>query len=257
MRSIIFLLFLLPIFGACKKKPSAESVKSDSKPQREPALRSEIQAWPSPYWTAKGKIYVSIAGNNMPVNITLRAEEGKMLWFSASAFGLMEVARGRIDRDSVRILDKFNNRCFRSRLSGLGSYLPVALSIKQLQHFLMGRVFWDSLEAGRQRVSSDSSFMQGTQAGVAFSASIFKQFQLVRASANMGQTANVSMENNSFKDVSGFPIAFGKEINSRSENSGKTNDSKIRIEFSRFEFLKAAPEFDFSLPEDCTPMEIK
>ena len=257
MRSIILLLLLISFAGACKKKHTTETVKSETKQQREPALRSDIQAWPSPYWMAKGKVYVSIAGNNMPVNITLRAEEGKMLWFSASAFGLMEVARGRIDRDSVRILDKFNNRCFRSRLSGLGSYLPITLSIKQLQHFLMGRVFWDSLEAGRQRLASDSSFMEGTQAGVAFSASIFKQFQLVRASAKMGQTGMVSMENNNFKDVSGFPIAFGKEINSRSENSGKTNDSKIRIEFSRFEFLKAAPEFDFSLPEDCTPMEIK
>jgi hypothetical protein len=257
MRSIIVLLLLLSFAGACKKKANTETLKSETKQQREPALRSDIQAWPSPYWTAKGKVYVNISGNNMPVNITLRAEEGKVLWFSASAFGLMEVARGRVDRDSIRILDKFNNRCFRSNLTGLGSYLPVALSIKQLQHFLMGRVFWDSLEAGRRRVSSDTSFMQGNQAGVAFSASIFKQFQLLRASAEMGPAAMVTMENNSFKDVSGFPIAFGKEVNSRSENSGKTNDSKIRIEFSRFEFLKSAPDFEFSLPEDCVPMEIK
>ncbi len=253
----IFVVILLLLFSAaCKRKTAGPEKESSSIPLKKPAIRSEIQSWPSPWWTAKGKIFVSLAGNNIPVNLTLRAEEGKAIWFSASAFGLMEVARGRLDKDSVRILDKFNNRCLRSGMQGLGTYLPVAMGIKQFQHFLMGRVFWDSLEAGQRNLLGDTIRVKGSQAGVDFSADLLNKFQLLKAFARLGD-ARINLENKDFRQASGFPVAFSKELSSVVESEGKMQEAKIRIEFTRFEFLQQAPDLEFSLPADCSPMELK
>ena len=253
MRTILIIVLTGAVF-ACKQKKT--SVKDSIPSGKQAALQSEIQAWPSPWWTAKGKVYVNMCGNQIPVNLTLRAEQGKALWFSASAFGLMEVARGKVDQDSVRILDKFNNRCIRSGLQGLGNYLPVSMGIHQLQHFLMGRVFWDSLEAGNRSMKNDTLKIGGFQSGVRYNADILAKFNLIKADASL-EGADINLKNTDFRDISGFPVAFGKELRSRTEFQGKTQEAGIRIEFSRFEFLQKAPDLDFALPEDCTPMELK
>jgi hypothetical protein len=254
MMRIILIIILTGAVFACKQKKTKtqDSISSEKKP----ALQSEIQAWPSPYWSAKGKVYIQMGGSNIPVNLSLRAEQGKALWFSASAFGLMEVARGKVDQDSVRILDKFNNRCIRSGLQGLGNYLPVSMGIHQLQHFLMGRVFWDSLEAGNRLMKNDTLKISGLQAGVRYTADIMAKFNLIKADASL-EGADINLKNNDFRDISGFPVAFDKELRSRTEFQGKTQEAGIRIDFSRFEFLQKAPDLDFALPDDCTPMELK
>lgn len=253
MRILVIFLLTGATFACRQKKPKQAEAAAAEKKQ---AMRMEAQAWPSPYWSAKGKIYIQMAGSSIPVNLSLRSEQGKAIWFSASAFGLMEVARGKVDRDSVRILDKFNNRCIRTGLSGLGNYLPVSMGILQLQHFLMGRVFWDSLETGNRLQLSDTLKISGSQSGVAYTADILARFNLIRAKARL-EAAEVNLQNRDFRDVSGFPVAFGKEVKSRSESQGRVQESGVRIEFSRFEFLQKAPDLDFSLPDDCTPMELK
>ncbi len=221
-----------------------------------PALKSEIQAWPAAWWTAKGKVYVNMGGSQIPVNLTIRSEEGKAIWFSASAFGLMEVARGRVDQDSVRILDKFNNRCIRTGLNGIGNYLPVGMGLKQLQHFLMGRVFWDSLEAGKKIIQNDTVRISGQQAGVQYAADVLGKFNLIKADAKL-EGAEINLQNQDFRQISGFPVAFRKELKSRISSDGKMQEAGIRIEYSRFEFLQQAPDMEFSLPDDCTPMDLK
>jgi hypothetical protein len=253
MRFLPILFFLTAALACRQKKPLTPS---SGESEKKPAIRTEVQAWPSPWWSAKGKVYLQMGGSTIPVNLSLRSEEGNAIWFSASAFGLMEVARGKIDRDSVRILDKFNNRCIRTGLQGLGNYLPVSMGIRQLQHFLMGRVFWDSLEAGNRLVRNDTLRISGMQSGVRYAADILGKFNLVNAEASL-ESAGVSLQNRDFRDVSGFPVAFGKEVRSSTEIQGQKQEAGFRIEYSRFEFLQKAPDLEFSLPGDCTPMELK
>ena len=255
MRFILLMVFLGGLVS-CKKKTAGPMPELPSVPVRVPAIRSEMQAWPSPFWTAKGKIYLNMGGNSIPVNLSLRAEEGKAIWFSATAFGLLEVARGRVDQDSVRILDKVNNRCYRSGLNGLGAYLPVSMGIRHLQHFLMGRIFWDSLEAGKRNTAGDTLRLNGQQAGVDFSADLFQKFSLLKAKASI-QAAEVNLENRDFRMVSGYPVAFYRDLRSRYEQGGQVSEAGLKMEYSRFDFVSAPPDMEFSLPPDCRPMELK
>lgn len=248
----IFLLFLV----SCKVGKKTASSPSAG-PEKVKALQTEFQSWPSPWWTAKGKLTLNMGGNRFPVNISLRAEEGKVIWFSASAFGLLEVGRGRIDGDSVRILDKINNRCIRTDLKGLGNYFPATSGLRQLQHFLMGRVFWDSLESSQSSLKTDTTLISGRQGSVTYKAKLYRKFQLLEAQAGLDEGIRIQLSNQDFRTISGFPVAFQKELMSHQEQNGKITENGLKIEFSRFEFVQQAPDFDFSLPPDCQPMELK
>jgi hypothetical protein len=204
---------------------------------------------------------LDLGGSSIPVNLTIRAEQQKYIWFSANAMGLVEVARGRIDKDSVRVVDKFNNRCYVGGMDGLGAFLPIPLEIKQLQHFLMGKVFWDSLATGKLTTVGDSSLMQGEQSETSFFAKIYKKYNLTTASARiLPSNSFINLQNDDFRPIhsSGYLVAFQKRIQSGyPEENGKMKESKVRIEFSKFEFVSEPPDFSFELPSDCIRQVLK
>lgn len=253
-------LLLLAVVFSCGKKKDAKpnSAITSEKKEQPPAIVSEFIAWPQNYWVAKAKVNLNMHGNSFSVNLTLRAERDKCIWFSANAMGLLEIARGKIDTDSARILDKFHNTCYVGGVDGLGAFLPVPMQLSQLQHFLMGKVFWDSLAAGQKRISGDTSFLAGSQGDASFRARILQKYNLLDANASLSNNdASVSLLNTNFKPVSGFPVAFKKEVQSRIKEDGKLNETQIRIEFTKFEFVAEKPDMDFELPYDCERKVIK
>lgn len=255
-------IVLLSILGmgsfSCKKKDNSNGKEKgkSSEVNREPALILEQQQWPQEYWTAKAKISITHPQMNVSFNMTLRAERNKQIWFSANAFGLMEVARGLVDKDSVRVWDKFNNRCMIGNLDVLQGYVPIPLGLGQLQHFLMGRVFWDSLVAGKLEVRGDSSFVKGSQGGIDFKASIWQKYMLHKAKATDPQL-EVSLENRNFKPISNTLISFDKTLTSSQTENGKTQNTGLKIEFTKFEFLNSKPDFTLELPEDCQKQPLR
>jgi hypothetical protein len=252
------LLFAVAVSCGKKKEPKSSSVGVTEKREQPPAILSEFIAWPQNYWVAKAKVNLTMQGNSFTVNLTLRAERDKCIWFSANAMGLLEIARGKIDADSARFLDKFHNTCYVGDLNGLGEFLPVPLKLSQLQHFLMGKVFWDSLAAGQKRINGDTSFLSGVQGDASFRARILQKYNLIDANAALSNNdASVSLLNTNFKPVSGFPVAFKKEVQSRVKEDGKLNETQIRIEFTKFEFVAEKPDLDFELPSDCERKVIK
>ena len=252
-------MLLLAVAVSCgKKKETKPSADGTQKGVQLPAILSEFIAWPQNYWVAKAKVNLTMQGNSFSVNLTLRAERDKCIWFSANAMGLLEIARGKIDADSAKLLDKFHNTCYVGGVDGLGAFLPVPMKLSQLQHFLMGKVFWDSLAAGQKRISGDTSFLAGSQGDASFRARILQKYNLLDANAALSNNdASVSLVNTNFKPVSGFPVAFKKEVQSRTKEDGKLNETQIRIEFTKFEFVAEKPDMDFELPSDCDRKVIK
>ncbi len=255
---MIWLLLIAVAFSCGKKKEAKPADDATVKKELPPAILSEFVAWPQNYWIAKAKVNLTMQGNSFSVNLTIRAERDKCIWFSANAMGLLEIARGKIDTDSARLLDKFHNTCYVGGVDGLGAFLPVPMKLSQLQHFLMGKVFWDSLAAGQKRISGDTSFLAGNQGDALFRARILQKYNLLDANAALSNNeATVSLKNTNFKPVSGFPVAFQKEVASSVKEEGKLNETKIRIEFTRFEFVAERPDLDFELPSDCERKVIK
>ena len=250
-------LMILASFSCKKKtKTSGEGATNSSSESKIPALKMVHDNWPQEYWTAKAKININHPGMNVSFNMTLRAEKNKQIWFSANAFGLMEVARGLVDNDSIRVWDKFNNRCLTGDLSALQGYVPITLDQRQLQHFLMGRVFWDSLTGGKIEEKGDSSYLMGSQGGINFKANIWQKYLLHKAFATDPQF-EVSLTNQNFKLISNILIPFEKSLQSNTTEDGKVQASSLKIEFTKFEFLNSKPDFSLELPADCQRQAIR
>jgi hypothetical protein len=247
-------------FSACKRKQKGSELKASKVlAPRDTALKSQFADWPHPYWTAKAKVSVKMGGNSIPVNLSIRAEKGKKIWFSATALGIMEVARGLLDQDSVRIWDKINGKCYANASGSLGQMLPVQMDVVQLQHFFMGRVFWDSLSLPQKKMLNDTLQVGGAQGNVQYKAAIWQNFLLCTARAIVSDpNGEVQLENTQFKDVSGYQVAYKKQIQSRfTDAKGEASDHSLKWEFSKFNFVPESPDFSFSFPEDCQRTELK
>lgn len=261
IRTILVATLILLSFSACKRKKGNGGVKTAGKSDslgRVAPLKTQWAEWPENFWTAKAKVSLQHPKMNVSFQMSIRCEKNECLWFSAQALGLFEVARGRINKDSMVVFDKINNRCMVGDLSTLENYVPFPMSIGQLQHFLMGRVFWDSLYVDERRVVDDSTFISGSQGDVWYSAAIGKQYFLTRAEAKSEETrAKVLMQNLLFKPIGNTLVAHRKEISSSQLVEGKPENSNIQIEFTRFEFVNKRPEMDLEIPKGCERQVIR
>lgn len=247
-------------FSACKKgnKSTSGDNREAGSEKGLPTLISETGTWPTPYWTAKAKVSIEHPGTNLSFNMVFRAEQGKALWFSANAFGLMEVARGMVTEDSVIALDKFNNQCYTGGTQSLKNYVPFQMGLSQLQHFLMGRVFWDSLGLNGMRQVGDSTYVDGVQDDTKFSVATWQKYFLHRATLNQnGGQMSLNLENTDFRQVGPTKIGFNKQLNSSQMVDKKEEKSSLKIEFSKFEFVSNRPEMPLDLPSDCERKPIR
>jgi hypothetical protein len=249
------LIFTVLPFWSCKKKGPSQT---DDKPQTEakknpPALLMERDPWPLPYWTAKAKINLNHPGMNVSFSMTLRAEKDKQIWFSAQAFGLLEVARCLITQDSMKVWDKFNNRCMLGSHKKIEEFLPVSLGISQLQYFLMGRVFWDSLSFGIKDQRADSLLYKGQNGPFGFEAKVWQKYLLHTARAwDETSKSGLQLVNQNFKQSGNSLIPMNKDLKSSEWKNGKEEKSEVQIEFTKFEFTANKPVFELELPQDCS-----
>jgi hypothetical protein len=256
---LVYLLAVLSGLSACKStKKSKDASKQAAVPAEKPAIKSSFDAWPTPYWTAKAKVTVLVGDNNIPVSVTMRAIENEAVWFSAQALGLLEVARGRIDRDSVRIWDKMNSRCYYGASNELGALFPVSVELRHMQHLLMGRVFWDSLTAGERIARNDTQLVSGSLGELNYSVELFQTYRLLIAQGkNADSRFEVFMQNEDFKMVKDYPVSFKKEIRSLSRERGEIQQNKVKIEFNRFDFVDEKPETTLDIPSSVNRIPIR
>ena len=257
---MVMTTFIAFSFSACKKgSKSADGGNKKTETEKAlPTLKSETGLWPTPYWTAKAKISIDHPGTNLSFNMVIRAEQGKALWFSANAFGLLEVARGIVTEDSVLALDKFNNQCYTGGTHSLKNYVPFQMGLNQLQHFLMGRVFWDSLSLNGIRQVGDSTYIDGIQDDTRFSVATWQKYFLHKATLNQGDgQMKLFLENLDFRNVGQTKIGFSKTLNSSQVVENKQEKSSLKIEFTKFEFVTERPEMPLDLPTDCERKAIR
>jgi hypothetical protein len=249
----LFGVCFLVLISSCKRKSAGLPTQaiSEKKAEKPVYTKTDLAQWPTSNWTAKAKISLQHPGLNVSFQMNMRAIQNKAIWFSATAFGIMEVARGMVTQDSIFALDKINNRFYIGGLEGLESYVPIPLGLGQLQHFMMGRVFWDSLLVGKYENVGDSTYINGRLGDISFASSIYQKYFLHKASVVQPQgSAQIQLVNDQFKINQGTQIAFRKQLKTQVVENGKTQQSGLEIEFSRFEFVAAAPEMPMDVPKD-------
>ena len=254
-------LWVIALVGACafscKTKKAATATAGAGDTARPLYTKTAFEQWPTPYWSAKAKVSIQHPSMNVGFSMTMRAVEGEALWFSANAFGIMEVARGVVTKDSVFALDKVNNRLYVGGLQGLEQYVPIPMGVSQLQHFLMGRVFWDSLVVANYQQAGDSTFITGNEGDIAFASKVWLRYflQSVQAQSNR-QNMSFRLENSQFKPNRATQVAYRKSLRSKFVEDGKEVNSGLDFDFSKFEFADQRPEMPFDFPSDAERVKL-
>lgn len=255
-------LALIAIQFSCKRhkagKNGSSNLGADSAVKSDPTvLKMNPGIWSSPWWTAKAKVGISSPKLNVNFNLVLRAEKDQKIWFSATAFGLLEVARGLATPDSLLIWDKFNNRCYKGKLNTMGNYLPMSLRLDQLQHFLLGRVFWDHLAASESWQRSDTTLLKGTYENIQYRASVWKDSYLASVNASTSEKELVlNLRNNQFKQQQDQWFPMSRLLIGEEKKPAGIEKSALSMEFTKFEFLIQSPDFQLNIPADCVPVPL-
>ncbi len=107
--------------------------------------------------TGKFNAEITTESNKQSFNVSLRAKKDSAIWISASLLGI-EGARMLITQDSVRFMDKINNKFFVGDYRYLSSLLNLDIDFETIQSVLTGNSmsFYD--EDDKLKASKDSIY---------------------------------------------------------------------------------------------------
>ena len=160
-RIFYFIFFTVGLLVSCRHSKTV--VKTDTtavtpvKPLIvQPSVDGNVQALlkhvknnelPFKELSAKLKTKVSSPSLNQSFTTNIRWKKGEKIWLSMSIIGI-EGARVLITKDSIKIMDKINNRYVLKPLSYIKQKTLVDLSFADIENLLLGQlVFVDSTKA--------------------------------------------------------------------------------------------------------------
>lgn len=92
------------------------------------------------YLAAKAKVTFEQKGKNTSVNFSVRMKKDETIWISVNAIGTIEVARVLLSRDSVKILDRINNKYIVTDYDQISELLKVQADFQMIQQLITGSV---------------------------------------------------------------------------------------------------------------------
>jgi hypothetical protein len=93
--------------------------------------------------------------------ISLRMRRDSIIWFSISAALGIQVAKGIITNDSVKILDLYNKKYSRYKVSKLSETFGADIGLRELQNIIIGNPIFDTM-VYRRELNSKSWYAEKT-----------------------------------------------------------------------------------------------
>jgi hypothetical protein len=155
MKNIIIFLMLLSLVLGCKSKKKL----SDNKPRNFDQVVFNGNATDSllrknwEYFSARLAVDFTSDDQDLSGNISLRMRRDSIIWFSVSASIGLQVAKGIITKDSVKILDLYEKRYFKYGISELGNMLGANVGLRELQNIILGNPVFDSMNYKHDQLS--------------------------------------------------------------------------------------------------------
>lgn len=246
-KSLLFLIFISLGFSACKaaKKPKTDTnVSGDSATEvllRKMATK-EIKA---KSMDAKAKIDFRSPDMSASGMANIRFQQDSGLWISVKKLGF-EVARARVDADSVRILDRLNNEYSAYALDYLSKEYQLPADLKMIQQIVLGNLFFLS-----RRVTStlqDGKYVlndlgETRQAKFSIDASNYRLLQMDYSEPNANRALKLDLgdykPSNDKQDFS-----YLRTLNLSSKETGNV---LINIQFTQVE-LNVPTSMPFEVP---------
>ena len=125
----------LSLFSCASTQRSVSGLKKDS--PEFIAHKLEAQRLTASWFEGKARIDYSDASQSLHANVTIRMKTDSAVWITVRKLGF-EVARALITKDSVQIIDRFNNEYIAYDLSFLQTRYQLPANLHILQDLLLG-----------------------------------------------------------------------------------------------------------------------
>jgi Domain of unknown function (DUF4292) len=136
----ILLFILLFNLIACKNKSSIVSTKEPLNNKNEKFLLEKLNkaAFQFNFLQAKASVEYKDAEKSQSFKANIRIKKDSAIWISITPALGIEVARAIITTDSIKFIDKINNRFLADKISKIESLLNAELDYKTIENALVG-----------------------------------------------------------------------------------------------------------------------
>lgn len=146
VRFVIAICFLVGASSCKTPKNVVAPVAADIKPMMNKSVQ-ELQdkldscSFSCELVTAKASVIIVNEGNETSLNINFRSKKDSIIWISISPALGIEVARLMITEDSVKVLDKINNKYEVASFESINKMLQMKVNFEIVQALLYGNFF--------------------------------------------------------------------------------------------------------------------
>jgi hypothetical protein len=269
IQGMVFLWVLAGFFSACKSRQKAQPVPAaEGKGPQEASVqqllaRLDSTAFKSDWVQGKASVTTFQEGNETSFNINLRARRDSVLWISISPLLGIEVARVLITPDSVKLLDRLNNRYQASSFEAINKLLQLKVNFEIVQSLLFGNFFAYKKNENRfnsvyledkfyilsslnkkklKRALEEKDLNKPVIQDVYINDAYFKIFKMSVEDQKIGKTLLVEYEDFRQTDFGQFPFKSNTKVTSEKE-------LEIKIEFGKI-VVGEIQEFPFNIPSN-------
>ncbi len=259
-RIVWAICFAAIVFSGCnfklnpfRRKDKANTVKeqkttSSAKLDKEKAvILKKTQQKQATYqsFSGKAKLNATVSGSSLSLSANIRIKSGSVIWMSITAIAGIEVARVLITPDSIKLLDRINNKYIKEDFRYLHTLVSSEVNFETLESILVGTIPSTYL-MGNLAVNKDTVgyILQGASTGMDYSFATNAKQQLLRSVFSdrvYNQSLNVSYNDISEIDKQDFPTV----INIFSVVGQEKTEAKFT--YAKIEINKEL-EFPFNVP---------
>lgn len=251
MRILVYIAASALLFGACKTKKKAvrgNRVAYDSMQFADNANGDSIYRKNWQYFSGRLGMDYNSEDQSLSGNISVRMKRDSIIWFSASAALGIQVAKGIITKDSVKIIDLYERRYMEYDIKELGQMFGVQVGLRELQNLILANPLFDTLSYRRDQISKGWVAVENPLTNILFC----RNFQPADSSmlTQKGSKRQLQVRYSGSKSAGSFVVPASMDILAGS-------DSKI-VRMA-IEFTTASdgviPSYPFIVPEDCKKSE--
>lgn len=156
MRNAIVLMLAVLTFSACKSRKQKlspgqrnfDSTAFVNSNNTDSLLRTKWE-----YFSGRLAVDYFSEDQDLSGNISLRMRRDSIIWFSVSAAVGLQVAKGIITKDSVKILDLYEKKYMRYGIEELGRMLGAPVGLRELQNVILANPVFDTSNYAHDQTS--------------------------------------------------------------------------------------------------------
>lgn len=204
------------------------------------------------YLSAKSKISFKSKDQEIDdASVTMRMRKDSLLWLQVSK-GPIEVVRGIITRDSIKIVDRYNKKVYLYDFAGLSQQFNFQLSFDLIQSILVGNMPIPKKPGQRFKKEKDYFMLRQDEGKISLENYIGEQNRRLKKLLVTEQPTknSLTLDYEDFTQLNNylFPYTSLIELDYESKKDQQRYQTVFRIKHQKVELSEKPLSFPFSIP---------